>query len=471
MIRKIIVPLLILFQAQVYSNDVLLTADEVSNSISIIDENTFKLLEIIPLGPDREYALSSSIKPGMQTNVHGLSLSPDKKTLVVTSNISNSVVLYDVGLMAKPIKYFNVGLSPHVSMYTPDGKEIWVASRGTSSVDIIDVKKLQLIKKLEVSNCPSFFGFMTKKPIVFIVNTCTTNLDVVNYKTKKIIKRIPLNGIFSPLIALTPDQKEAWVIRKDAEEVLRIDTEKMEQLESIKVGSYPQHIAFTTKNNLPIGIVTVGGENKVKFYSYTPTSKNSSLLVGEVNTPGVPHGMVMSPDGRKVYVATEFGDEVASISIDKLVVNGIVKVGNSPQSLIFAKELNYVKSNELVPRNDPANIETIKIDLESNNPKIKGASLSIRSAPHNIYTTFVVFGNFEFKDEFNFYLSKSVKSVGDINTDDKTLIGYVFCRAGGFSCIDYSSMTQDFSTIEKIKNKKYKIFAVNRSKTIFLQSK
>ena len=75
------------------SRDRVYTADQTSNTVSVIDPSTNRLLGVIKLGDPVPGALSPLYKG--QLLVHGLGYSPDSKTLAVVSIGSNSVTLID----------------------------------------------------------------------------------------------------------------------------------------------------------------------------------------------------------------------------------------------------------------------------------------------------------------------------------------------------------------------------------------
>jgi len=109
------------------------TADQTSNTVSVIDPAENKLLGVIKLGDPVPGALSPLYKG--QLLVHGLGYSPDSKTLAVVSVGSNSVTLIDTATnKVKGTVY--VGRSPHEAFFTPDGRELWVTVRGENYVSM-----------------------------------------------------------------------------------------------------------------------------------------------------------------------------------------------------------------------------------------------------------------------------------------------------------------------------------------------
>src|ERR687892_1017840 len=138
------------------SRDRVYAADQTSNTVSVIDPSSNKLLGVIRLGDPVPGALSALYKG--QLLVHGLGYSPDSKTLAVVSIASNSVTLIDTATnKAKGIVY--VGRSPHEAFFTPDGSELWVTVRGEDYVSVIDPERLKEVRRVPTPNGPGMTMF------------------------------------------------------------------------------------------------------------------------------------------------------------------------------------------------------------------------------------------------------------------------------------------------------------------------
>src|SRR5205823_5534928 len=111
------------------AQDRVYTADQNSNTVSVINPATNALLGQIRLGNARPEVLSPLYKG--EINVHGLGFSPDHKTLIVISNGSNSVTFIDTATnKVKGVSY--IGRSPHEGFFTADGQQVWVVVRRES---------------------------------------------------------------------------------------------------------------------------------------------------------------------------------------------------------------------------------------------------------------------------------------------------------------------------------------------------
>src|SRR5215831_6251606 len=111
----------------VTDHDRVYAADQTSNTVSVIDPSSNKLLGVMRLGDPVPGALSPLYRG--QLLVHGLGYAPDAKTLAVVSVGSNAVTLIDTATnRIKGVVY--VGRSPHEAFFAPNGRELWVTVRG-----------------------------------------------------------------------------------------------------------------------------------------------------------------------------------------------------------------------------------------------------------------------------------------------------------------------------------------------------
>src|SRR6478672_6775259 len=127
------------------------TADQNSNTVSVIDPSTNTLLGQIRLGNQRPDVLSPLYKG--QINVHGLGFSPDHRTLIAVSNGSNSVTFIDTATnKVKGVTY--IGRSPHEGFFSADGREVWVVVRGEDYISVIDPKTFRETRRIATAPGP-----------------------------------------------------------------------------------------------------------------------------------------------------------------------------------------------------------------------------------------------------------------------------------------------------------------------------
>ena len=372
--RKLIVALAVAYLliasafAEPGARDRVYTADQNSNTVSVISPATNTLLGQIKLGNWRPDVLSPLYKG--EINVHGLGFSPDHKTLIAISNGSNSVAFIDTA--TNKVKGFTyIGRSPHEGFFTADGSEVWVVVRGENYISVIDPASFKEKQRIETTSGPGMVQFLPNGKLAFVVSSFNPVVDVIDMNSHKVTKRIKVVSPFSPFLQFTPDFKEMWMTHKDAGKVTRIDTASLEVKGVIDTGFITNHLAFAKTAAGTRAYVTIGGENVVKVY----TTDATPTLVATIPTGALPHGIWASDDGTRLYVGLENGDAVDVIDSATNKVIARAPVGQAPQALVYVS--NAVRSGDgtanLVPR---ANSEPINIALKPAAGEAKGFIVS-----------------------------------------------------------------------------------------------
>src|SRR5215470_10377791 len=198
------------------SHDRVYAADQTSNTVSVIDPSTNKLLGVIRLGDPVPGSLAPIYRG--QLLVHGLGYSPDARTLAVVSVGSNSITLIDTATNKVKATVY-VGRSPHEAFFTPDGSELWVTVRGENYVSIIDPVQMKETRRIEMANGPGMTSFGPDGRYGFVCSSFTPELTVIDVASHQIIKRLTQASPFCPNIAVSPENDEVWITLKDAGKV------------------------------------------------------------------------------------------------------------------------------------------------------------------------------------------------------------------------------------------------------------
>ncbi len=260
------------------------TADQNSNTVSVINPANNMLLGQIRLGNARPEVLSALYKG--ELNVHGLGFSPDHKTLLVISNGSNAVTFIDTASnKVKGTAY--IGRSPHEGFFTPDGKEAWVVVRGENYISVINPETYKETSRIPTTNGPGMVIFHPKGKYAYVCNSFNPVVEIVDVSKRKVIKKLDVVSPFSPFIQLTPDNKEVWLTHKDVGKVTRIDADKLEIKGVFDTGFITNHIGFAKTTKGVNAYVTIGGENSVKVY----TVEDKPNLVATIPVGALPHGI------------------------------------------------------------------------------------------------------------------------------------------------------------------------------------
>jgi len=311
------------------SGDRVYTAEQNSNTVSVIDPGTNRLLGSVHLGDDVPAALSPLYRGELL--VHGLGFSPDHKTIDVVSIGSNSVTLIDTETNKIKGKIY-VGRSPHEGFFRPDGRELWVTVRGEDYVSIIDPIQMKEVRRIKTANGPGMVLFRPDGRYAFVPSSFTPECDVIDTATYMLIARIPQYSPFSPNLAV--DQDEVWFTLKDTGRTQILSAKPpFRTIATLETGSITNHVTFVRNANGSFAYVTVGGEDKVLVYRRVPGAEPT--LIATIPTGDLPHGIWGSGDGSRIYVGLENGDAVQAIDTLTNQVIATIPVGQLPQALIY----------------------------------------------------------------------------------------------------------------------------------------
>lgn len=353
------------------SRDRVYSADQTSNTVSVVDPSSNKLLGVIKLGDPVPAALAPLYKGALL--VHGLGYSPDSKTLAVVSIASNSVTLIDPA--TNKIKgTIYVGRSPHEAFFTPDGKELWVSVRGENYISVIDATQMKETRRIEVANGPGMTMFGPDGKYAFVCSSFSPEIDVIDAKSYKVANKLTQGSPFCPNIAVTPENDEVWLTLKDSGKTQIIDAKPPFATKLIfETGQITNHVNFVNNSTGKFAYVTVGGENVVKVFrrGTNPPELVTTIPVGEL-----PHGLWPSGDGTRVYVALENGGAVQAIDTSSNKVIASIPIGQTAQALVYIPNAvpEGAGTDNLVPLGEAAN--SAKFDMVSANPDAPKAHAS-----------------------------------------------------------------------------------------------
>jgi YVTN family beta-propeller protein len=353
------------------SRDRVYTADQTSNTVSVIDASTNKLLGVIKLGDPIPGALSPLYRG--QLLVHGLGYSPDSKTLAVVSIASNSVTLIDTATnKVKGTVY--VRRSPHEAFFTPSGRELWVTVRGQNYVSVIDPTQMKEVRRITMANGPGMTMFGPDGRYAFVCSSFTPELTVVDAASHQILKRVPQASPFCPNIAVSPENDEVWITLKDVGKTQVFSAKPpFEQKALLETGPITNHVNFVNNRNGKFAYVSIGGVNQVKAYRRGAVPE----LVATIPVGNLPHGIWPSGDGSRIYVALENGDAAAAIDTLSNTVISNIPIGQTTQALVYVPGAvpNGPGTDNLAPLGEAGN--TTRLHLEAAGALLPNAQASV----------------------------------------------------------------------------------------------
>ncbi len=288
-----------------------------SDSISVIDTKTHKLKGTIklPYGP---FALA----PPTKFNQLWVLMGPN---IVGVINLINHKIIATIQI---PHDASAIALTPNAwRAYVPsslyDSAFLSIIKTLHKSVK---TKSLDLAYPLDVKTSPD-------GKWVYVLSCNPAYLMVINQKTLKIVKYIDTGG-YSNQMAISANGKRAYVTNsEEATYISVIDLINRKPLTNIRLAAeYPYYIAITP-------------DQKYAYITHEPTNAVSKInlaqntLVNTIECLGNPMGLAMTPDNKYVYIAQSSLNRVAVLNRSTGKFSKTIDVGFKPMGVAITSKI------------------------------------------------------------------------------------------------------------------------------------
>jgi YVTN family beta-propeller protein len=197
-------------------NKLLYVTTEISNSISIIDPETFKLIGSIPTGQTESHmlAISSDGKKGYTANVgpgtvsvldmtekktlkiipickttQRISISPDDKWVFTADQTKPRLAVIDTA-KDEVVKWIQLPGTGYGTAVTPDGRWLVVALNTISKVGLVDLQTMKIAHVLDVPKSPQEVLIRPDGAVAYVSCDASKQVAVIDLKAIKVEKLI-----------------------------------------------------------------------------------------------------------------------------------------------------------------------------------------------------------------------------------------------------------------------------------------
>jgi YVTN family beta-propeller protein len=271
----------------------------------------------------------------------GLALSSDGKYLYVANSFASDLSVVDIATGTE-LKRLTAGNSPAGVQISPDGKFVFVTSRRTLSAPFGDTIRCELTivndnsqKVAERRDIKSAYmmeniaftpsGDLAIMPLVRPKNNVptiqvergwmmTNGIGIVDLQTPGRTAQLLLdepNAYYAdPFdIVISPDGKRAFVSNAGVDRVSVINIDSLRAL----LSQSTDEMLYTYANHLGM---------------------SSRFVIKRIPTGANPKGLILSPDGKKLYVAEHLQDRIGVISTDNLETMGTIDLGGPRRTTV-----------------------------------------------------------------------------------------------------------------------------------------
>lgn len=296
-------------------------------------------------GTNKIYVIDTeSMKVRASFNGHGepshMVITPDSRYAFLGNMHTGIVTVVDIpaGVEAKAMEGFN---EPHNFEVTPDGKKVYVANFGAHEVTVIDVERLEIAKRISVGGMNEMTGLNTDKYLgnvegvpaptmsldgqfLYAADTDLSLIAVIETKTDKVIKTIPLGG--KPWKAYpSSDGKYMMVAINESNEVAIIEIARQKLVATLPSGGDITGINFV--NGGKKAYVISSTEGMLYAYDLEKLRPAGKILLDQTVELAT---ATTDVETKKIYVCGTNNDTIYVVDGATDKVSKITGVGNFP---------------------------------------------------------------------------------------------------------------------------------------------
>ena len=288
-------------------------------TVSLIDMQSRKVIKTVPVGKEP----------------HHLMMTPDQKTLLIANAAGNDVVLMNpvsgelTGKIPDIIDPYQIGYSPNHKWFIANGNRL-------DRVDVYRAQEadLKLAKSIKLGKTPSHVAFTSDSKTAFITLQDSSELAAIDLDTQTVLWKMP-TGKVPAGVWMTPGDQYLLIGVTGEDNVQVIDWKTRKEVKRIYTGK-------GAHNFRPLG------DKKHVFVSNRIASTISLInmqtleKVGDITgLPAGPDDMEITPDGKTMWVTFRFSKKVGVIDIPSMKLITVIPVGKSPHGVFFTPRAGW----------------------------------------------------------------------------------------------------------------------------------
>jgi YVTN family beta-propeller protein len=321
-----------------------------SNELVVVDVVSGKVLEKIPVG----------LRP------HTVTLSPDGESAFVSNQWADNIYLIDL-TTNRVLDTLVGGSGPADLVISPDGKNLWCVNSYSNNISIFDLETMQERRRLKAGNNPVSAAMTPDGSEVYVSSRRSvevphmthplTEMTVSGTKYQRVSDRLMFQDAYiMETVDVTPSGdlvlatlirpknliptvqiERGWMMTQGLGIVDRENGRVMQLLLDEPNAFYADPFGLVISPDGKKAFVSHGGVDKVTAIDLDELRKvvaeakdeeledyanhlgiSSRYVIGRTPTGHNPKGMVLSPDGKLLYVAERLNDRISVISAESL---------------------------------------------------------------------------------------------------------------------------------------------------------
>jgi len=238
---------------------------------------------------------------------------------------------------------------PHGVVGAPDGSQIYITNEVMHSLDIVDARTLRVKRRIPLSGRPNNLGVTSDGNKVYVaIMEMPGSVDIIDVATMKNIKTVSTKGAIHN-VYVTPDSRYAVAGSVHTSFISVIDTRTDELVWDLEMSSGIRPMTFDTNADGSTKNIFVQLSG---FHGFAVVDFESRKEIARVEHPAVPgeeahldglqgapaHGLAVSPDGKTLWSTSKVYSHVYIHSLPDLKEIGRVFVGQHPEWITFTPD-------------------------------------------------------------------------------------------------------------------------------------
>ncbi len=281
---------------------------------------------------------------------HEISVSPDGRLAAVSNygtreQPGSTLSIVD---LEQPRELRRIDLAPHarphgVAWYAAD--RIAVTAEGSRHLLLVDPLAGRIESAIATGQDVSHMVVVSRDGLrAYVTNIGSGTTTVIDLAAGRKLGDVATGG-GSEGLALTPDGRELWVAARDDGHIAVVDTSSLAVTAMLPLQGMPIRLAITQDGDTALATCARSGElvafdmdtrgERARRRIDVPPSEDSQSRPFARAAPGspAPVGMLLSPDGRSIFVAATLGDRIAQFDAATLAPVRAFQVNGEPDGL------------------------------------------------------------------------------------------------------------------------------------------
>ena len=238
--------------------------------------------------------------------------------IYVTNQLDNTASVIDGGT-EKVVATVRVGISPAQMAVSPDRRSVYIANTGSDTVSVLNTDDNTIARTIALpsGSAPVDVAVDPKGRYLYTANGGSNRVSVLDTRARRVVASVRVGT--QPLsVAVAPDGKTVYAANSGSGDVSVIDAPTRRVVRAIPTGRFPSGVAVT-----PDG-ASVYVSNELSGVTVISASKGT--VQATLREPS-PFSVAISPNGDRAYVTSLGPGRVTAIDTGTHRVSSTVSVG------------------------------------------------------------------------------------------------------------------------------------------------